>query len=128
MTYDQHRMRELGAIAASGNGRSDDERYRAYAAGFREALAHMPSHTSYINSLMHMYGHFKKALSAAETDEFMTLLEDFRHHRLPLHAVTSVIRSRRLRCAHDCFADQSLLEPHPRELGRMRDSGKCIDF
>lgn len=128
MTYDQHRMRELGAIAADGKGRSDADRFRDYSAGFHEALAHMPSHESYINSLMHMYGHFKKSLGAVETDEFMAQLEDFRHHRLPLHAVTSVIRSWCSRFAYDYFADQSLLEPYPRELVQMRDSGKGVDF
>ncbi len=128
MTYDQQCMRELGAIAADGNAGSDGERYRAYAARFREALAQMPSRESYINSLMHMYGHFKKGLSAAETDDFMALLADFRNHRLPLHAVTSVIRSWCSRFAYDYLADQSLLEPYPRELVQMRDSGKGVDF
>lgn len=128
MTYDQHRMRALGAIAADGQGRSDADRFLDYQSGLREALARMPSHESYINSLMHMYGHFKNSLNAIETDEFMALLEEFRHHRLPLHAITCVIRSWCSRFAYDYFADQSLLEPYPRELVQMRDSAKGVDF
>ncbi len=128
MTYDQHKMRELGAIAANSRGQTPRELYDTYAAVFRRALAKMPAHQSYINSLTHMYGHFKEKLSPAETEEFLATLEDYRDHRLPLHALLAVVRAWCSRFEYRYFADQSILEPYPRELIQMRDSGKGVDF
>jgi uncharacterized protein YbgA (DUF1722 family)/uncharacterized protein YbbK (DUF523 family) len=128
MTYDQDKMRALGSIAANSTNADPAELYGNYAAMFRQALAKMPSHKSYINSLTHMYGHFKEKLSAAETHEFLAMLEEYRDHRLPLHALLAVVRSWCTRFEYDYFADQSLLEPYPRALVQMRDSGKGVDF
>jgi uncharacterized protein YbgA (DUF1722 family) len=75
-----------------------------------------------------MYGHFKERLSPAETHEFLSMLDEYRDHRLPLHALLTVVRSWCSRFEYAYFADQSLLEPYPRELVQMRDSGKGVDF
>ncbi|MFP4600804.1 MAG: YbgA family protein [Persicimonas sp.] len=128
MTYDQHKMRLLGAVAANSSRLGAEELYANYTALFREALAKMPTHRSYINSLSHMYGHFKEKLAPAETHEFLAMLEDYRDHRLPLHALLAVVRTWASRFEYEYFADQSLLEPYPRELIQMRDSGKGVDF
>ena len=128
MTYDQKKMRILGRIAANAGARDWEESFCEYASVFRQALQKMPGHGSYINSLTHMYGHFKTRLSTAESDDFLYLLDQYAEHRLPLHALLAVVRSWCSRFHYEYFADQSLLEPYPHELIQMRDSGKGIDF
>ncbi len=128
MTYDQVAMKKLGAIAADAHQRPIDEAFEDYRAVFVEALEEPASHESYINSISHMYSHFRRKLSDGESGEFLTMLEEFREHRLPLHAILSVVRQWCARFEYDYFADQSLLEPYPRDLVLMRDSGKGVDF
>lgn len=128
MTYDQNKMRELGTIAANPDDRDPDDLYTAYRDLFHEALSEPPTRAAYINSLTHMYGHFKDDLSDTERREFGEMLDEYRDHRLPLHAILAVLRSWCSRFEYAYFADQSLLEPYPRELIQMRDSGKGIDF
>jgi uncharacterized protein YbgA (DUF1722 family)/uncharacterized protein YbbK (DUF523 family) len=128
MTYDQQKMRQLGAIAARSGGLSAEQAFDAYIPLFRQALAQMPRHAAYVNSLTHMYGHFKTRLSSAETHEFLSMLDEYAHNRLPLHALLAVVRAWCSRFEYAYFADQSLLEPYPRALIQMRDSGKGVDF
>lgn len=128
MTYDQEKMRDLGAIAANPAGVDRAELYERYVAGFREALEGKPDRADYVNTLRHMYGHFKEEVSETERDEFFSMMEEYAEHRLPLHAVLSVLRSWCSRFEYEYFADQSILEPYPRELIQMRDSGKGVDF
>ncbi|MFW6058363.1 MAG: YbgA family protein, partial [Persicimonas sp.] len=128
MTYDQEAMRALGATAANSDGRTRRENYEAYAERFRKALADPPAHGSYVNSLTHMYGHFKNRLGRSETTEFFSMLDEYANHRLPLYALLAVLRSWCSRFEYAYFADQSLLEPYPRQLVQMRDSGKGLDF
>lgn len=128
MTYDQEAMRELGSVAANSDDLSVEESFDRYTARFREALGGKPDRSAYVNTLTHMYGHFKEHLSETERREFFTMLDEYRDHRLPLHALLTVVRSWSSRFEYEYFADQSLLEPYPRELIQMRDSGKGIDL
>jgi uncharacterized protein YbgA (DUF1722 family)/uncharacterized protein YbbK (DUF523 family) len=128
MTYNQNKMRELGAIAADAASAPAPTAYQNYASTFREALAKMPTHESWANSLQHMYGHFKHKISPTEKVEFLSLLERYRAHQLPLYALLAVLRTWCTRFEYHYFADQSLLEPYPNELVEMRDSGKGVDF
>ncbi|MFB6263053.1 MAG: YbgA family protein [Bradymonadaceae bacterium] len=128
MTYDQEGMRELGRIAANPDGEPPDALYAHYRDRFHAALAGRPERGDYINTFQHMYGHFKEELSATEREEFDSMLDEYRAHRLPLHALLALVRSWVSRFEYEYFADQSFLEPYPRELVQMRDSGKGVDF
>ncbi|MFB6350257.1 MAG: DUF1722 domain-containing protein, partial [Bradymonadaceae bacterium] len=69
MTYNQEKMRQLGAIAANQNDRTPDTLYAEYTALFRDALSDEPDRSAYVNSLEHMYSHFKSDLSETERRE-----------------------------------------------------------
>jgi len=128
MTYDEHRMRRLGRLAANPDDLAVEEVYGRYVDQFRAALTDRPDPAAYVNSLSHMYGHFTDELPASERAEFQEMLDEYRARRMPLHALLAVLRTWVSRFEYAYFADQSLLEPYPRELIQMRDSGKGVDF
>lgn len=128
MVYHEERMRQLGRIVANPEARSGEELFADYAPLFRRALAAMPSRPTHVNAIMHMYGHFKGQLSQGERDQFHEMIEEFRDHQLPMSALLVLLRSWCARYDYDYLADQRYLNPYPRQLIQMRDSGKGIDF
>lgn len=128
LVYDEPGMRELGRLVANRNGDSPQQVYEAYAKRFRKALANKPHRKTHINALTHMYGHFKEQLGEAERDAFFDMLQEYRNHHLPLNALLAVVRAWCARFRYAYLADQTYLEPYPRELIAMRDSGKGLDF
>lgn len=128
LVYDEQTMRRLGRLAANPEDKSFGELIGEYERLFREALSEPPERQTYINALEHMYGHFKDEVTDGERQQFFDLLDEYRAHQLPLFGVLSVMRTWVARYDYDYFKDQALLQPYPRELVRMRDSGKGIDF
>ncbi len=128
LVHNETKMRVLGRLVAN-EARLDPSRLAAeYTSQFHQALAKMPRRQVHINALTHMYGHFKEKLSEVERDEFFDMLEEYRHHHLPLNALLAVVRAWCARFENSYLADQAYLEPYPRELIAMRDSGKGLDF
>lgn len=118
MTYDQHKMRALGAIAAEADSDDAQTAYRSYAKTFREALSQLPTHASWANSAQHMYGHFKEKIPDAEKTEFLSRLAAYRAHELSLEPLLATLRTWCARYEYQYFADQTLLAPYPQELAK----------
>lgn len=128
MAYDRSSLQALGRLAANPEGMDQRQVVETYAETFREALAEPPDRGALIDALQHMYGHFKEDLSDSERHDFLEKLDDVRAHRLPMMAASSILHSWANRFEYDYLADQSLLQPYPKRLVVMRDSGKGIDF
>ena len=128
LLYDEKGMRALGRIVANEEGRPTDEVYEAYTRRFLQALSRRPNRKAHTNVLHHIYGHFKERIPEAERREFLQMVEEVRHHHLTLNAPLSIIRTWCARFEYAYMADQSYLEPYPRKLFLMRDSGKGYDF
>ncbi len=128
LLYDEQGMRALGRIVANADGLPVQEVYDAYAERFYQALSRTPDRKAHTNVLHHIYGHFKDLLGNAERHEFLQMVEEVRHHHLTLNAPLSIIRTWCARFDYAYMADQSYLEPYPRQLFLMRDSGKGYDF
>lgn len=128
MTYQQEAMRELGRIVANQDRLPAAEVVRRYSTRFREALARRPSRGAQINTLSHLYSHFRARLPDAERAEFLQILDEVRDHHLAVITATTIIRTWVARYGYDDLADQAYLEPYPRDLVLMRDSGKGLEF
>lgn len=127
MTYDPQAMRALGRIASDAELDAEG-RYRVYAVGFRAALRGMPSRGAYVNALMHMYGHFKRKLSAAESESFLVMLDEFAAGSQELAAVCDVIHGWCERFGYAYLADQSMLALYPRALALNEEGGEGVRF
>lgn len=128
MTVNQEAARELGRIVANADQLPVAEVAAQYADKLASALASAPSRKAHINTLTHMYGHFKKLLSETERHEFLRILDEVRAQHLAVVTATTIIRTWAARYHYDYFADEAYLEPYPRELVLMRDSGKGLEF
>lgn len=128
MLYDEQRMRRLGRLVANEEGLDAGQLYERYEIAFRKALARQPGRRAHLNVLQHIYGHFKDRISDAERQQFQRMVDEWDNFQLTLNAPLSVIRSWSARFDYDYMADQSYIEPYPRGLFEMRDSGKGFDF
>ncbi len=119
LTYDQEKMRALGAIAAGGKSVPVETAYQHYVRVFREALSEVATHESWANSVEHMFGHFKGYAPADEKSEFIAQLVQYRAYELPLEALVATLRVWCARYEYDYFKDQTLLEPYPNALNEV---------
>lgn len=88
----------------------------AYVHGFMAALAHKASRGRHVNVLEHMLGYFSERLSAADRRELIEALADYKRGLLPWLVPTTLVRHyvRVFEIAY--LAQQSYLQPHPKEL------------
>lgn len=124
MACNQVEMRVLGRIVANHEKRPFAEAAAEYQAHFRRALAKPSRSTSNINVLMHALGYFSDELNAREKALFLDSLEKYRSERIPLSAVTSILRAWIVRFDNEYLMAQTFLNPYPEELIQVTDSGK----
>jgi uncharacterized protein YbgA (DUF1722 family)/uncharacterized protein YbbK (DUF523 family) len=124
MANSEKKLRDLGRIVANSRQDSPAKVLDDYTKAFHEAFQNLPRTTAQINGLMHMFGYFSDKLTAREKKHFLAVLGDYRHGRLPLQAVTSVLWSWALRFDSDYIQGQSFFQPFPENLLDIEDSGK----
>jgi uncharacterized protein YbgA (DUF1722 family)/uncharacterized protein YbbK (DUF523 family) len=128
MAHSERKMRELGRIVANAGKRSPRRVLESYTIAFQEALQRLPRTTSQINVLMHALGYFSKGLSSREKHHFLDILGAYRHGRVPLQSVTSVLQSWALRFDSVYLQEQAFFRPFPDSLLAIEDSGKGRSF
>jgi uncharacterized protein YbgA (DUF1722 family)/uncharacterized protein YbbK (DUF523 family) len=124
LAYDQQAMRKLGRIAANPDQEPVSNVVSAYEATLARATAKMPNLGANINVLQHAFGYVSDQLSQAERELFLETLARYRSRRIPLSAVTQLLRAWIVRFEVDYLADQTYFQPFPDELVSMSDSGK----
>jgi uncharacterized protein YbgA (DUF1722 family) len=72
------------------------------------------------NVLMHLAGHLKHALDAADKQELLDLIEEQRRGRLPLVVPLTLLAHHARRCAATYLLGQTYLNPRIEEL-RLRN-------
>jgi uncharacterized protein YbgA (DUF1722 family) len=127
MALNQNRMRALGRILAAHDRSNFAEVRRRYEEELRPALARPPADRSLINALQHAFGGLSEALRPEERRFFLGTLEEYRDERVPLSVPLALLRAWALRQGNDYLLSQSLLEPYPRALAEITDSGKGRD-
>ncbi len=124
MAYNQKEMRTLGRVVANhgklGFGALIDD----YVHHFQAALTRAPRYTSVINVLQHASGYFSNALSEREKRFFQASLERYRQGKVPVSAVTSILRAWIIRFDEEYLLPQTFFDPYPEALMSISDSGK----
>ncbi len=124
MAYHQSAMRALGRIVANAERRHVSEVLDRYAAELARALQRPARRPANVNVLMHALGYFSDGLSAREKAHFLDVLAEYRAERATLEIPLTVIHQWLARFGEDYIAQQSFLEPYPRDLLSLGDSGK----
>ena len=116
LAHSERHYRHLGHLVAAAKQISIAEVYDDYGWGFMDALAVHATEKSHANVLDHMMGYFSKQLTAAERQELVQLIGEFRHRLIPLIAPITMIRhyTRKYQVAY--LQGQLYLEPNPKEL------------
>ncbi|MBU9723230.1 MULTISPECIES: YbgA family protein [Bacillaceae] len=128
MAYDQLKLKELGRIVANHERRGSKELFALYGEKLYDILAEPTAFTAYINVLYHVMGYFSSYLSDGEKKYFIGLIEQYRHHTVPLSSPMGVLQSWVIRFNNAYLASQTIFNPYPEELIEITDSGKGRNF
>ena len=116
LAHSELHYRQLGRVVASVKQKSLREVYDEYGCGFMEALAAHASAKKHANVLDHMIGYFSNRLSAAERQELVELIGDYRRQLIPLIVPVTLIRHYVKKYAVAYLEGQVYLAPSPKEL------------
>lgn len=128
MSYSQAKLKSLGHLIANHNKVSFNELYASYHEGLLELIHLKPTTKKRINVLMHIMGYFSEKLVSSEKQYFLNLLEEYRRGAMPLTVPLEIIKSWALRFENEYILNQYILQPYPKELLLLSDSGKGRDL
>jgi uncharacterized protein YbgA (DUF1722 family)/uncharacterized protein YbbK (DUF523 family) len=125
MAYHQTELRALGRIVANPDKkRPFAETIAAYEEHFAHALTRPARTTSHVNVLQHAMGYVSEGLGAGEKRHFLELLGEYKKGRATLETPLTLLQSWIARFEEPYLVRQRYLEPYPRELMDLRDSGR----
>jgi len=108
--------RQLGSMVARIQDIPREEFAAEYTTIFLNTLRLLPTRGRLIDAVQHMVGHFKQDLDPRERSEFLEAVQEFHAGRLPLAGIGRLLRVLAARHGREWVADQSLLDPGPKEL------------
>jgi len=112
--------RALGRLVARGKSLARAELRERYEQGFMATLARLATPGRHANVLMHLAGHLKNQLDAADKQELLGLIEEQRHGRLPLIVPLTLLAHHARRYRATYLLGQTYLSPRIEEL-RLRN-------
>ena len=116
MTYNQIKLKELGRIATNSNGKAINEVLITYFNILQKILSRKARYASHINTQMHAFGYYKKELSKQEKQNFLNLLEEYKHKRKSTSTVNSILNFWNVRFKNRYLLGQSYFAPYPKGL------------
>lgn len=116
MTYSQKHLKTLGNIVATQKSNLREEVFSTYAKHMYELFAKAPRCTSNINVLHHIMGYVSSEMSKQEKQFFLSLIEQFRHGKIPLSAPVTLLRAWVIRTQQPYLVNQTFFQPYPDEL------------
>jgi len=124
MSYNQTIMRELGHLLANHVNKLYTQIYNEYEEIFLRLLNSSVSIPKQINVLMHMMGYFADQLNPEEKQYFLNVLEEYRREAMPFIVPVEIIKNWAIRFDNEYIKKQIILQPYPRALMMLTDSGK----
>jgi len=124
MCFNQNMMRQCGRIASNSEGLPLVEMVTQYVDQFHRGVMAQGSIGNIINAVYHGFGWVSEGLSSAEKALFVEAVEEYRCERATLATLLQLLKSYVVRFDHDYLGSQYLLEPYPRELFDLADSGR----
>lgn len=114
--YSQKYLHEMGRIVAHQNPKNFNLTIEKYKYNLVKAFYHPPNRGSNVNVLTKAFGYFSKKLSKQEKQLFLELANRYKNKNLPLSTPLSLIRGWIIRFNEKYLANQTFLEPYPKEL------------
>jgi len=127
LAINQASMRRLGRIAANLERHPFPAVLSEYRAELGTMFASPAKPGGIINTALHAFGGFSDRLSAGERKLFLDAVEEYRDERIPAYALFALLRAWAVRFEVRYLLDQVFLDPFPKELVEITDSGKGRD-
>jgi uncharacterized protein YbgA (DUF1722 family)/uncharacterized protein YbbK (DUF523 family) len=125
MSYNQKELKNAGKIIANHERNRPEKVYQDYYETVARIFSKMSQTKTNINVLLHLFGYFSKTeLKSQEKLLFLDLLERYRNMQVPLIALTAIIQSWVARTEMAYLENQTFLQPFPKELQTIFDTGK----
>lgn len=124
MALSQKKLSALGKIVAAHTRGHAEDVIQEYADEYIEALMKPPQYKSYINAMMHAFGHFSKELKHSEKEYFLDTLEKYRSAKVPMSVPLNILYSLAIRFEDEYLKQQTFFQPFPDALVSVTDSGK----
>ncbi len=107
---------ELGRLVAAAKRYRTDELFTVYEKGFMAQLARPTTGKKVADVLMHMAGFFKKALTAGEKQELLSIIDEYRRGLVPVAVPLVLLRHYVRKYDEPYLKRQVFLAPYPGEL------------
>jgi len=116
LAHDEPAYRELGRMVAEAGSGDLDAVCRRYMGLLMQALKKLATPRSHTNVLQHILGFIKQDLSAADKQELLEVIDEYRLGRLPLIVPITLLKHFLRLHPNEYIESQYYLNPHPREL------------
>jgi len=116
LAHSTTRYTELGQLVARGREMPRRELREAYESAFMATLKIVATNRRHTNVLSHMSGHLKKQLDSDSKRELIRTIDEYRLGLVPLIVPLTLLRHHVRVHSVAYLANQTYLEPHPREL------------
>lgn len=126
MRYHQADLKILGRIVAKHNKTNSKSIFEEYEIALLELFSHKPNKVKAKNVFNHIYGYFKDKLRDEEKKFFFASVEMFLEERIPFSSVIMLLKSRALQYQEEYILQQKILQPFPKELLELMDSGMKV--
>lgn len=120
MAFAPSDLKKLGNICADHNGKSFEEVYDSYYEIFSSALRKPFNVGRVYNTLVHIYGYFKKVISEKDKKHIMALLDDYHKGQIPMTVPLELLHFLAQKYELNYLLDQKIFTPYPKELGLRR--------
>lgn len=127
LAINQASMRRLGRIAANLEKHPFPAVLSDYRAELGTLFGSPAKPGGIINTALHAFGGFSDRLSPLERKYFLDAVEEYRDERIPASALLALLKSWAVRFEVRYLLDQVFLDPFPKELVEITDSGKGRD-
>lgn len=116
MAHNPAATKKLGQLVAQIKNVEPAEFHKQYLDGYMAIVGNRASKGRHTNTLSHLSGYVKNQLSPSARKEIKDTIEEYRNGQLPLIVPITLLKHliRRFDCTY--LAEQSYLDPHPRQL------------
>lgn len=116
MAHNPKGQKELGRFVAQ-MGTNNEDAFDSYGIQFMKALESRATPGRHVNVLTHLMGFIKKSLSQDDRNEFLHLLNQYKHGLIPLIVPHTMIKHYlRKHDVSDWVVNQTYLNPYPEEF------------
>lgn len=117
LAHCQATYRQVGPLLANLKARPLEAIARDYISAVMPAMSRRVSRGAHVNSLQHLFGFYRDALSEAERETAQEAMAAYAREEVPLIVPMTLLRQAQRRFPSDYVGQQAYLQPYPDALG-----------